>query len=142
MRHKKDTFKLNRNSSHRRCMLANMLKALILNGRIETTVPKAKQLRRYADRLVTKAKRNTLATRRQVIGELMVRFNPLNSKQRRAAKEGDLSSFNGDRRVIDMLFNEIAPRFAGRQGGYTRIMRTTQRVGDNAQLCVIEYLND
>lgn len=140
MRHKKDTCKLNRTGSHRRCLMANMLKALVLNGRIETTLPKAKELRRHADRLITKAKKNTLASRRAIIAELMIRFNSLTPKQKRAAKEGDTSSYNADRKILDLLFNEIAPRFATRMGGYTRIMRAGRRAGDNAQLCVLEYI--
>ncbi len=140
MRHKKDTCKLNRTSSHRRCMFANMLKSLIENGRIETTVPKAKALRRYADQMVTLAKKNTLSTRRRAISELMIRFNTLSTKEERAARNGDKSSFNTDRTVIDTLFNEIGPRFTTREGGYTRIIKNRRRIGDNAQTCFIEYL--
>ena len=142
MRHRKSTFKLNRNSSHRRCMMANMLKALIHHGRIETTVPKAKELRRYADKMVTLAKKNSLASRRQAIAELMIRFNTLTPKQARAAKEGDISSYNVDRQVIGQLFDDLGPRFAERNGGYTRIVRTDRRAGDNAEKCVIEFLAD
>lgn len=142
MRHKKNTVKLNRTSSHRRCMFANMLKSLITNGRIETTLPKAKALRSYADRMVTLAKRNTLATRRQAISQMMIRYNPLTDKEERAARAGDTNSYNTDRQVIHTLFNELGPRFATRQGGYTRIIRSSRRIGDNAQTCIIEYLAD
>ncbi len=140
MRHLKDTCKLNRTSSHRRCMFANMLKSLIENERIETTLPKAKALRRYADKIVTLAKKNTLASRRQAIGELMIRFNTLTPKEARAARGGDTSAYNGDRKVIDKLFGELGTRFATRNGGYTRIIKSQRRVGDNAQTCIIEYL--
>lgn len=140
MRHKKDTRKLNRDSSHRRCLMANMLKSLIEHEKIETTVAKAKVLRRHADQMVTLAKKNTLASRRQAIAEMMVRFNPLTPKEERAAKEGDQSSFNGDRLVINKLFSDLGPRFVARNGGYTRIVRLTNRVGDNSQRCIIEYL--
>jgi large subunit ribosomal protein L17 len=140
MRHLNQTCKLNRTTSHRRCLFANMLKSLIANGRIQTTVPKAKALRRYADRMVTLAKKNTLATRRQAIAELMIRFNPLTPKEHRAAKEGNTSAYNDDRIVIDKLFSEIGTRFAERAGGYTRIVRQGRRVGDNAETCIIEYL--
>lgn len=142
MRHRKDTCKLNRTSSHRRCMFANMLKSLITNERIETTVPKAKALKRYADQMITLAKRNTLATRRRAIGDMMIRFNSLTDKEARAARKGDTSSYNTDRNVIDKLFSVLGPRFASRAGGYTRIVKAQRRVGDNAQLCIIEYLND
>lgn len=142
MRHLNQTCKLNRTTSHRRCMFANMLKSLITNGRIQTTVPKAKALRRYADRMITLAKKNTLAARRQAIAELMIRFNTLTPKEQRAAKEGDTSAYNDDRFVIGKLFDELGTRFAQRQGGYTRIIKQGHRVGDNAQTCLIEYLAD
>lgn len=140
MRHLKDTCKLNRTSSHRRCMFANMLKSLIQFGQIETTLPKAKELRRYADQMVTLAKKNTLADRRRAIAILMIRYNTLTPKEARAAKEGDTSAYNADRQVIDILFGQIGPRFAQRDGGYTRIVKGDRRVGDNAQNCIIEYL--
>ena len=140
MRHLKNTCKLNRTTSHRRCMFANMLKSLIINGRIETTLPKAKALRRYADRMVTLAKKNTLASRREAISQLMIRYNTLTPKEARAARAGDTSSYNDDRFVIDQLFTQLGTRFASRQGGYTRIIKSNKRIGDNAQTCVIEYL--
>ncbi len=140
MRHLKDTCKLNRTSSHRRCMFANMLKSLIDNERIETTVPKAKALRRYADGMITLAKKNTLASRRRAIGELMIRFNTLTDKEKRAAREGNTSAYNTDRTVVDKLFGVLGVRFASRNGGYTRIIKSGRRKGDNAQTCVIEYL--
>lgn len=141
MRHLNQTCKLNRTTSHRRCMFANMLKSLITNERIETTVPKAKALRRYADRMITLAKKNTLAARRQAIAELMIRYNKLTPKEQRAAKEGNTYAYNDDRLVIAKLF-ELGNRFAQRQGGYTRIIKQGHRVGDNAQTCIIEYLAD
>jgi large subunit ribosomal protein L17 len=123
-------------------MFANMLKSLITHESIQTTVPKAKALRRYADRLITLAKKGTLAARRQAIAELMIRFNPLTPKEQRAAKEGDKSAYNDDRLVIAKLFDELSARFAQRKGGYTRIVKQGYRVGDNAQTCVIEYLSE
>lgn len=141
MRHRVHTFKLGRTSSHRRCLIANMLKDLIYCERIVTSVPKAKELRRHADRMITIAKKKTLASKREAIGRLMVRYNKLNSKERRAAKEGNLESYNTDRKVINKL-DELADRFATREGGYTRIIRKGKRVGDNADLCVIEFLSE
>jgi len=141
MRHRRKTCKLNRTTSHRRCMFANMLKSLILEERIVTTVAKAKELRRFAEKMITLAKGNTLHTRRQAIGQLMIRFNALTPKEQRAAKNGDTSSYNGDRKVIDKLFSELGPRFAMRKGGYTRHTKIGERrVGDNAQKCILEYL--
>lgn len=142
MRHLNDTCKLNRTSSHRRCMFANMLKSLIENERIETTVPKAKALRRYADRMVTLAKKNTLASRREAISQMMIRYNTLTDKEARAARGGDTGSYNTDRVVIDKLFSQLGTRFAARNGGYTRIIKSRRRVGDNAQTCIIEYLSE
>ncbi len=141
MRHRKDTCKLGRTSSHRRCLFANQLKSLIVNGRIRTTLAKAKQLRRYADRMVTLAKRNTLDSRRRAIAEMMVRFNKLDSKEWRQFRQGAEHLANDDRKVMEVLFEELGPRFANREGGYTRIIRSSkQRVGDNASMCYIEYL--
>ena len=135
MRHRKNTFKLGRTSSHRRCMIANMLKSLIYHGRLTTTLSKAKVLRSYADKMVTLGKKGTLAARRQAIAEMMVTFNKLTTKQARLRQ-----GYNIDRQVIDILFSDLAERFAARQGGYTRIIKGQNRVGDNAQTCIIEYL--
>lgn len=122
-------------------MFANMLKSLIEHGRIKTTLPKAKALRRYADRMITLAKDNTLAARRRAIAQLMIRYNTLTEQEKRAARNGDTSAYNGDRQVIDHLFGVLGPRFANRQGGYTRIIKSpTTRVGDGAYVCYIEYL--
>lgn len=140
MRHQKRTVKLNRNSSHRRAMVANMLKALVEHGRIETTVPKAKELRRHADRLITLAKKNTLATRRAAIAKMMISYNPLSSKEVRSAKKGDTSSYNTDRKVVGKLFDELSQRYVARDGGYTRIVRKENRQGDSSPLCIIEYV--
>lgn len=140
MRHLKNTIKLNRTSSHRRCLFANMLKSLIVHGRIETTISKGKILKRYADQMVTLAKKNTLSSRRKAIAELMIRFNTLTPKEARAAKKGDTSAYNDDRIVVDKLFSEIGPRFDARNGGYTRVVKNRRRQGDNALTCIIEYL--
>lgn len=143
MRHAKHTFKIGRTGSHRRCLIANMLKSLVEHERIETTVTKAKELRRHADHLVTLAKKNTLASKRQVVSELMVRYNPLSAKEARDVKnKNSKEALNGDRLVVGKLFGELAPRFANRNGGYTRIVRKAQRAGDNAPTCYIEYLSE
>ena len=141
MRHRNKTCKLNRTTSHRRCMFANMLKSLIINKQIETTVPKAKALRRYADQMITLAKKGTLTAKRQAIAEMMISFNKLTPKQRRKAKDGDTSFYNDDRKVMGELEN-LAKCFASREGGYTRIRKKGHRVGDNAQICYIEYLSE
>jgi large subunit ribosomal protein L17 len=140
MRHGKHTFKVGRTGSHRRCMLANMVKSLIENERITTTVVKAKELRRHAERLITLAKKNTLASKRNAISQLKVAFNPLSSKEARTVKKGDKGLYSRDRLVIDKLFGELKDRFATRNGGYTRIIRKGDRIGDNAPTCYIEYV--
>lgn len=140
MRHGKHTFKVGRTGSHRRAMLANMLKSLIEVERISTTVVKAKELRRHADRMITLAKKNTLAAKRNAIAEMKVIFNSLSAKESRLAKNGDVASYSRDRIVIDKLFGELRTRFADRQGGYTRIIRTGDRIGDSAPTCYVEYL--
>ncbi|MDR3624063.1 MAG: 50S ribosomal protein L17 [Chlamydiales bacterium] len=144
MRHRKATFKVGRTGAHRRCMIANMLKSLIINGRIQTTITKAKELRRHADRMVTLAKKNDLASRRLAIAKLMVVFNSLTPKEARAAtKDQDKSSYNNDRLVIGKLFDDLGTRFATRQGGYTRIIRMPNvRQGDSAPVCLLEYLTE
>jgi ribosomal protein L17 len=121
-------------------MFANMLKSLIDEERIVTTVAKAKALQSQADKMISIAKDNTLAARRRAIADLMISYNSLTAKEQRAAKEGDYSSYNTDRRVIGKLFDTLGPRFMSRKGGYTRITKGATRVGDNAQMCVIEYL--
>lgn len=140
MRHRKRTFKVGRNGSHRRAMLSNMMKSLIENERIETTVVKAKELRRHAEKMITYAKKDTLASKRNAISSLRVSFNPLTTKEERALKAGNKDSFSRDRLVIDKLFGELKNRFQARNGGYTRIIRKGDRIGDNAPTCYIEYL--
>ncbi len=140
MRHRNHTFKVGRTGSHRRCMIANMLKSLIENGRISTTLVKAKELRRHADRMITLAKKNTLASRRNAVASLQVTYNPLTSKEARRAKQGDKSAYSRDRTVIGRLFGELRARYEERNGGYTRIIRTHDRVGDSAPTCYIEYI--
>lgn len=140
MRHAKRSFKIGRTASHRRCLIANMLKSLIEHGSIETTVVKAKELRRHADKMVTLAKKNTLASKRLAKGRLMLSYNTLTSSDVKAAKEGDLSVYNADRKVLGKLFNEIGQRYVERNGGYTRIIRLGTQRGDNSQKCLIQFV--
>lgn len=143
MRHRKDTFKIGRTAEHRRALIANMLKALVLHERMETTERKAKELRRHADHLITLAKDNTLASRRRAIAALRVRFNPLTTKEARMAKAGKQENlYNHDRKVVGKLFSVLGPRFSARNGGYTRIIKKGYRMGDSAPTCVIEYLTE
>ena len=142
MRHAKRRAKLSKTASHRRCMFANMLKSLVDNEQIITTIPKAKELRRFADQLITLAKKNTLPARRQAIAWLMIRYNQLTPKEARDAKNGDTTCYNTDRKVINKLFDVLGPRFTERHGGYTRIVKMAERrIGDNTQKCLIQYLD-
>jgi large subunit ribosomal protein L17 len=117
MRHRVQGRKLGRTSSHRKALFRNQLVALFTHERIITTVCKAKELRPIAERMVTMARTGTLAARRRVA--VMV----------------------PDKAVAKRLFDEIAPRFANRPGGYTRIMRLGHRHGDNAELAIIEFVD-
>jgi large subunit ribosomal protein L17 len=117
MRHLKQGRKLGRTTAHRKALLRNLATALLEHERIITTEPKAKELRRVADKLVTLGKRGNLHARRQALQ--VVQSNA----------------------VVQKLFNEIAPRFAGRQGGYTRILRLGYRPGDAAAMAVIELVD-
>ncbi len=109
--------KLGRTKAHRQAMFANMASSLILHDRLETTLPRAKELRRLADRMVTLGKRGTIAARRRALQ--LIR----------------------SRRAVNKAFDELAPRYADRSGGYTRIMKLGWRHGDAAPMAVIEYLH-
>ena len=117
MRHGVAQRKLGRNGIHRRAMLANLVASLILEGSIETTVTRAKEVRRVAERLITRAKGGTLHDRRIVISRM-------NYKE-----------------AVIKLFDDVAPRFADRPGGYTRIIRTRFRVGDASPMAVISLVD-
>lgn len=142
MRHGKHTFKIGRNSSHRRCLIANMLKSLVEHERIVTSVAKAKELKRHADRLITLAKKNTLASRRQVIADLMITRTAVTSKDARAIKKkatGEKAEPKGT--LITKLFGPLSARFADRNGGYTRVIKAGDRVGDNSPTCILEFIS-
>jgi large subunit ribosomal protein L17 len=117
MRHGKGLRKLSRNISHRRALLRNMATSFFKYERFETTVPKAKELRPVVERLVTLAKNDTLAARRQAYSYLI------------------------DKAVVHKLFADIGPRSATRNGGYTRIVRTRVRPGDAAEMAIIELVD-
>ena len=116
MRHKLGLRKLNRTSAHRLAMLRNMMNSLLRHEAIKTTLPKAKELRRVVEPMITLAKEPTVANKR-------LAFNRLR-----------------DREIVVKLFNEIGPMFKDRQGGYTRILKMGYRVGDNAPLAYVELV--
>ena len=115
MRHHKSTAKLGMKSQHRRSMLANMVCSLIQHQRITTTVAKAKETRRWADRMVTLAKKGTMHHRRQAV------------------------AFLRQKPVVQKLFSELAKQHAERRGGYTRIVRLGPRRGDAAEMAILEW---
>jgi len=116
MRHKVAGYKLGRTTSHRRSLLRNMVTSLILEERIETTVPKAKAMRPQVEKMITLGKRGDLSARRQAHAYLMTSA------------------------AVDKLFDTIGPRFGDRQGGYLRIVRTAWQKGDGADKAFIELL--
>ena len=116
MNHNKSYRKLGRRTDHRLAMLTNMTKSLLKEERIETTVTRAKELRKFAERMITLGKKNTLASRRNAF------------------------AFLRNEEVVAKLFNEIAPKYAERNGGYTRIIKTTVRKGDSAEMAIIELV--
>ena len=117
MKHRRAGRKLRRNSSHRKALMRNLLTSLILHNRITTTEAKAKELRSYAEKAVTLAKQGTLHARRQAATMLY------------------------DPKALQMLFSDMPERFKERQGGYTRVLKLGNRLGDNARIAVIEYLD-
>ena len=117
MRHGKKFNHLSRTAPHRRAMLSNMASSLIQHKRITTTVAKAKALRKYVEPLITKSKDDTTHSRRVVFSYLQ------------------------DKDSVTTLFNEIAEKVATRPGGYTRIIKTNNRLGDNADMCIIELVD-
>jgi len=116
MRHRKSGRKLGRTTAHRKAMLRNMVTSLFEHERIVTTVPKAKEARRVADKMITLAKRGDLHARRQVL------------------------SYIQSKDVVAKLFDEIQTQFTDRQGGYTRIIKTGTRHGDAAEMAILELV--
>lgn len=138
MRHRKNKTKLNRTTAHKKALMRNLAKELIKHETISTTKEKAKELKKVFEPLVTLAKSDTLHARRLVLKELGLHNNSLTPKEARKAKAGDISAYNIDRVVLDKLFKELGPRYKERPGGYTRIVLSSKRVGDDAQTCFIE----
>jgi len=117
MRHRNSNRKLNRTSSHRKAMLQNMTNSLLRHEIIKTTLPKAKELRRVAEPLITLGKNATLANRRLAFSRLR------------------------DRDIVGKLFSELGPRYQTRNGGYLRILKCGFRVGDNAPMALVELVD-
>ena len=117
MRHRKAGKRLGRTASHKKAMIRNMVTSLLAHERIVTTVPKAKEVRRVADKMITLGKRGDLHARRQAL------------------------SFIQDKDVVAKLFDALKSEYMERNGGYTRIIRTGTRVGDAADMAILELVN-
>ena len=117
MRHRESGRKLNRNSSHRKAMFRNMAVSLMQHEMIKTTLPKAKELRRFAEPLITMARTDTVAKRRIAFSRLR------------------------DRAAVTKLFNELGPRYKTRPGGYLRILKYGYRPGDKAMMAIVELVD-
>lgn len=117
MRHRQSGRKLNRNSSHRKAMFRNMTASLVEHELIKTTLPKAKELRRYAEPLITLAKEDSVANRRLAFARL------------------------GNKAAVGKLFADVGPRFEGRPGGYLRVLKCGLRPGDKAPMAYVELVD-
>ena len=109
--------KLGRTNKHRRSMLANLTKEVIMNGRIETTDTRAKEVRKFVDKMITYGKNGSLVSRRKALAFL-----------------------HNDTVIVKKVFDDLAPRYANRNGGYTRILKLTERRGDDALMVILELV--
>jgi large subunit ribosomal protein L17 len=135
MRHRKSGFKLNRNATHRLALYRNLMKSLIQHERIITTLPKAKAVRPFVERLITIARKNTLHARRLVAA----RLGP--AADAKVKPEKDDKGEADHRTVLQKLFSDIAPRYLERPGGYTRILKRHEvRLGDAGATAYLELL--
>jgi large subunit ribosomal protein L17 len=116
MRHLKATRRLNRTATHRKAMFSNMLQSFFYNERLKTTTAKAKELRRLSEKCITRAKQNSLHNKRIILKRIQ------------------------DRDVVAKLFDDIAPRYQNVNGGYTRIIKLGKRMGDGAELSLLELV--
>jgi large subunit ribosomal protein L17 len=145
MRHKVDRRKLGLPSDQRRALLTNLARQLIRHGYVRTTVTRAKELRRIVEPLITLGKQDTLAARRRARRILVGHSKsiPANDPRRLGlshAEQCEAGLINGED-LVKHLFDNLAPRFANRNGGYTRIVRTGRRRGDGAPTAVIEFVD-
>jgi large subunit ribosomal protein L17 len=138
MRHRKSGRKLGRNASHRDAMFRNMVTSLIEEERIQTTVAKAKELRRVAEKLITQGGRNALS----VVDAADSDADRTQRTMARVAAIRQAAKSVRNRDALQKLFGELAERFKDRPGGYTRIIRMSNRRGDNAEMAIIELLAD
>ena len=116
MRHQRSGKKLGRDSAHRKALYSNLAGALIEHGRIQTTEAKAKAVKPFAEKMITLGKRGDLHARRRALGYVY------------------------DRKIVDKIFDELAPRYADRPGGYSRMVKIGQRLGDGARMAQLELV--
>ena len=109
--------KLGRDNKHRRSMLATLTKQLVINGSINTTITRAKEVRKFMDKMITYGKKGDLVSRRKALAFL-----------------------HNDKKVVDKIFNELAPRYQNRDGGYTQILKLNERRGDNALMVILKLV--
>lgn len=134
MRHLKRTAKLGRTSEHRNAMLANLVSSLILHKRVTTTLAKAKAARSVADKMVTLGKKGTIHARRLAAGRLHYQGRSLTQSKEERKK------WRADNDVVHILFDQIAPVFKDRKGGYTRVVQLGERRGDVAKMAILEFV--
>ena len=120
MRHFKRGRKLNRTASHRSALLSNLASSFIIHKQITTTQPKAKELRKFAERLITYAKKDSLHGRRLILKNIKGKLN---------------------KKIANILIHDLAPNYKDRNGGYTRIIKLDNRKNDNADMCIIEFVD-
>ena len=120
MRHFKRGRKLNRTASHRSALLSNLASSFIIHKQITTTQPKAKELRKFAERLITYAKKDSLHGRRLILRNIKGKLN---------------------KKIANILIHDLAPNYKDRNGGYTRIIKLDNRKNDNADMCIIEFVD-
>ncbi len=111
--------KLGRDNKHRRSMMATLTKQLVENESITTTVTRAKELRKFAEKMVTYGKKGDLVSRRKALAFL-----------------------HNDKKVVDKIFNDLAKRYEKRNGGYTQILKTSERIGDNSLMAIIKFVEE
>lgn len=141
MRHRKFGRTLGRKTNHRIALFRNMAVALFTHGQITTTVPKAKALRPFVEKLITAAKKGDLHNRRRIISMLGGDKPMMTSEDGEGVVRNRFGEMKKAPKIVKHLFDEIAPKFADRDGGYTRIIRLgTNRLGDGADLCVIQLV--
>ena len=111
--------KLGRDNKHRRSMMATLTKQLVENESITTTVTRAKELRKFAEKMITYGKKGDLVSRRKALAFL-----------------------HNDKKVVDKIFNDLAKRYKNRNGGYTQILKTSERIGDNSLMAIIKFVEE